>query len=199
MSDQPSSDQRQQSIKMKLLGWCDIPGYDQARESLIRYCEEVKKLEDICLAVLDASERRSTTPRGSSFEAGTAPRGSSFESGTTHGASTISPSKTCPDITLSTDPTTISRQSMLPPKSTSAILDSNPLLHGIPGREISAAKTDGAAFAQDYSAPPVLSYPADLSKTEFHQHPLAQELDMTPLEMSILGLLIPKEVKTRDF
>ncbi|KAH6896873.1 hypothetical protein B0T10DRAFT_583522 [Thelonectria olida] len=182
MSDQPSSDQRQQAIKMKLLGWCDIPGYDQARDSLIRYCEEVKKLEDICLAVLDASERQSTTPRrGSSLESSYISRKTSS---TTPESSSISPSKTCPEITISTDPSSVSRHSSrIPPRRASAILASNPLLRGMPGREISAAKTDGALFAQDTNIAPVLSYPADLSKTEFYQHPLAQELDISPLEI----------------
>ncbi|KAM5345719.1 hypothetical protein ACJ41O_011580 [Fusarium nematophilum] len=62
-----------------------------------------------------------------------------------------------------------------------------------------SAKTDGAAFAGDFGAPPILCYPDDVSKTEFYQHPLARELDMTSLEKSILGLIIPKELKSRDF
>ena len=75
----------------------------------------------------------------------------------------------------------------------------NPLLKGMPGREISAAKTDGAAFAGDVNAPSVLAYPYDLSKQKFEEHPIAKELELTSRQKAEMGLLIPKEVKSRDF
>ncbi|KPM38435.1 hypothetical protein AK830_g8137 [Neonectria ditissima] len=184
MSNDPFSEQRQQTIRMKLLCWCDIPGYPQARESLIRYCEESKKLEEVCLVILDELERRGP----SEAMAQSASADSSFMTSADNSTSSeplgSSPRRTSPDTMLSADASFDYRYSSLPsPATLSTLVASNPLLKGMPGREISAAKTDGAAFAGDLTAPPILSYPDDLSSTEFHQHPLAHELDMTPLEL----------------
>ncbi|KAF7550407.1 hypothetical protein G7Z17_g5744 [Cylindrodendrum hubeiense] len=183
MGSETLYEQRQQMIRMKLLGWCDIPGYAQARDALIRYCEESKKLEEVCLAVLDDLEHRSLremSTRTSSAE----PSFVSFEdSSPSPEPSGSSPTKATPDATISADASFDSRySSLLTPTSLSAIISSNPLLKGMPGREISPAKTDGAAFAGDITVPPILCYPEDLSGTEFCQHPLAQELEMTPFD-----------------
>lgn len=75
----------------------------------------------------------------------------------------------------------------------------NPLLKGMPGRELSASKTDGAAFAGDIDAPQILAYPMDLSRQLFSEHPLAKELELTSREKATLGLLIPEEIKSREF
>lgn len=75
----------------------------------------------------------------------------------------------------------------------------NPLLKGMPGREISPAKTDGARFAGDFEAPPVLAYPYDLSRQKFEQHPIAKELAMSQRQKVELGLILPREEKSRDF
>ncbi|KAH6997208.1 hypothetical protein EDB80DRAFT_585506 [Ilyonectria destructans] len=182
MGSEPISEQRQQMIQMKLLGWCDIPGYGQARDSLIRYCEESKKLEEVCLVVLDDLEHRclsEMSTRNSSADSSSM----SFEDSSPSPEGS-SPRKVIPDVAMSADASFDSRYSSLhSPVSISALTASNPLLKGMPGREISAAKTDGAAWARDRSAPPILCYPEDLSATEFCQHPLAQELEMTPLEI----------------
>lgn len=74
-----------------------------------------------------------------------------------------------------------------------------PLLRGVPGRELSGAKTDGASWAGDHTVPQILCYPSDLSNTQFHEHPLAKELNMSSREKAMLGLLIPRELKTRNF
>ncbi|KAF5613432.1 uncharacterized protein FSUBG_640 [Fusarium subglutinans] len=139
MSDHPFSPQQQEVIKMKLSGWCEVPGYPQARDAMVRYCEEFKKIE----------------------------------ANATQGASAIFTTATSNDNQDSA-PTT--------PLSPWVLSTSHPLLKGMPGREMSPAKTDGALFSQDLSAPPVLSYPDNLSKTEFFQHPFTRKLDMSPYD-----------------
>jgi hypothetical protein len=74
-----------------------------------------------------------------------------------------------------------------------------PLLGGMPGREISPASIDLSRMAGDFDEPPVPAYPADLSMTEFSQHPLARNLDIPPIEKASLGLLLPKELPPRSF
>jgi hypothetical protein len=69
----------------------------------------------------------------------------------------------------------------------------------MPGRELSAAKTDGAAFAVDLGVPNVLVYPNDLSRTEFCIHPLSSSLDLNTEEMARLGLIVPEERSSRNF
>lgn len=73
----------------------------------------------------------------------------------------------------------------------------DPLLKGMPGREISASKIDGAGFAGDFSAPPILTYPNDLSQQYFHQHPAVLWMEMTSREKASLGLVLPQEIKVR--
>ncbi|CAM1509133.1 Fc.00g028720.m01.CDS01 [Cosmosporella sp. VM-42] len=183
MGETPFAEQQQQMIRVKLLCWCDIPGYPDARQALLRYSEESKKLEEVCFAVLNALERRplsNISMRASSAE-------SSFMSfaGASMSPEPFSnaPRKSTPEVGMSADASFDSRYSdAFSPASLHAPPVPNPLLKGMPGREISAAKTDTAALARDLSAPPILTYPEDLSKTEFYQHPLAQELDMTSLE-----------------
>ncbi|KAL2753172.1 hypothetical protein ACRALDRAFT_1072278 [Sodiomyces alcalophilus JCM 7366] len=73
-----------------------------------------------------------------------------------------------------------------------------PLLLGFPGREISGAKTDGHCWAGDFDEPDVIAYPDDVSKTEFYQHPLAREMGLSLQQQARLGLVIPKERRSRD-
>lgn len=68
----------------------------------------------------------------------------------------------------------------------------------MPGRELSVAKTDGAAFAGDVDAPPVQAYPRDLSTTRFDQHLLAAELNMSSRDKAQLGLIFPKQLAGLD-
>lgn len=200
MGDDPFSEHHQRIIQMKLLGWCDIPEYYQVRQALLRYAEESKKLEEVCFAVLNALELRPSST--SSTRALSAD--SSFVSNTEPSASPEPFSNYArnqtPEGTFGVDAfLDLGASSLISPGSLPAPPVPNPLLKGMPGREFSAAKTDTAAFAGDVSAPPILCYPYDLSATEFHQHPLAHDLDMTSLEKAILGLLLPKELKSRDF
>ncbi|KAF6519288.1 hypothetical protein HZS61_017662 [Fusarium oxysporum f. sp. conglutinans] len=165
MSESPFSPQLQEIVKMKLSSWCEVPGYPQARDAMVRYCEEFKKLEDTS-------------------------RSSGFSANATQGASAIFTTAT-PNDNQDSAPTT--------PLSPWVLSTSHPLLKGMPGREMSPAKTDGALFSQDLSAPPVLSYPDSLSKTEFFQHPFTRKLDMSPIEQAALGLILPREIDSRDF
>ncbi|RDA93054.1 hypothetical protein CP533_0701 [Ophiocordyceps camponoti-saundersi (nom. inval.)] len=145
MSGEASSVHQQRSIHMKLFCWCDMPGYNQARESMMKYSEEVKKLEDACLEALAAAERDPSSSSSATNAAGDKP----------------GPAPPVP----------------------------NPLLRGMPGREISVSKTDTAALAGDLDAPPVLTYPHDLSGVHFHQHPLAKDLGWTSRAKAQLGLV----------
>ncbi|POR35528.1 Uncharacterized protein TPAR_04232 [Tolypocladium paradoxum] len=199
MSDDPASVQAQRAIHMKLFCWCDIPGYVQAWEAMMRYSEEVKKLENTCLEALGVIERMSigVRPRGSSTGSSFVAVSSGSKSPTvyTPGASTVgSPGNTVADMSF---PSASSNRGSARVNSAPPV--PNPLLKGMPGREISAAKTDGAAFAGDHQAPPILTYPEDLSTTEFDQHPVAKDLNMTSQEKAQLGLIIPKQIPSRDF
>lgn len=150
MSNNTPGPQQQQAIKMRLLCWCDIPGYPQAWQAMARYSEEVKKLEEVCLEALHLMEMAR-----------------------------------------------LDADSDLRPCSAPPV--PNALLKGMPGREISTAKTDGAAFAGDIDAAPVLSYPSDLSRHSFDQHPLARALSLNSRQKASLGLILPKQLKSRDF
>ncbi|CVK98149.1 uncharacterized protein FPRN_10606 [Fusarium proliferatum] len=197
MSD-PFSPQQQEVIKMKLSGWCEVTGYPQARDAMVRYCEEFKKLEGVGLAIMNDLERKSfstgsyyiASPTSSTLLDTDNSRSSGFSASATQGANAIFTTTTSNDNQDSA-PTT--------PLSPWALSTSHPLLKGMPGREMSPAKTDGALFSQDLSAPPVLSYPDNLSKTEFFQHPFTRKLDMSPAEQAALGLILPREIDSRDF
>ncbi|GAO18435.1 hypothetical protein UVI_02042500 [Ustilaginoidea virens] len=176
-----------------------------ARHSLLKYSVEFEKVEEACLSILNAAEdARSTAERitrapslsrtlspssddSRSLEA--ARDASSSHSGGGGGDAFEQPA----DASIHSSVRTCA--------ATCSPLDNyySPLLKGMPGREISAAKTDGAAFAMDFSAPDVLVYPDDLSKEDFDMHPLAKHMDMSGNEMAQLGLLLPKERPSRDF
>lgn len=201
MSPDPFSQQRQQVIQMKLLCWCDIPQYPQAREALIRYHEETKKLGEICSLILSAA--------GESIPKQRPPSDVPTEATSTESSSLKSRASTAHNSwqILSSSPRTQSFEEtfsaslaspLASPVPSTAPPVPNPLLKGMPGREFSPAKTDGARFAGDLYEPPILCYPDDISKTEFFQHPLAREFDMTSIEKSMLGLLIPKELRSRE-
>ncbi|KAI8405461.1 hypothetical protein FOFC_14940 [Fusarium oxysporum] len=198
MSESPFSPQLQEIVKMKLSSWCEVPGYPQARDAMVRYCEEFKKLEGMCLAIMNDLERKSfsigsyhvASPTSSTLFDTDTSRSSGFSANATQGASAIFTTAT-PNDNQDSAPTT--------PLSPWVLSTSHPLLKGMPGREMSPAKTDGALFSQDLSAPPVLSYPDSLSKTEFFQHPFTRKLDMSPIEQAALGLILPREIDSRDF
>ncbi|KAM0216127.1 hypothetical protein ACHAQD_008041 [Fusarium lateritium] len=178
MSEDSFSPNRREIIEMKLRCWCDVPGYPRARDALLRYTEEFKKLENVCLKVMNELERISMTTvsyqtisaDSSALSGADASHHSSLLANSLQGENTILTPNTSVDNQQFTSTT---------PTTPWVPVAFHPLLRGMPGREISPAITDGAMFARDFSAPPVLSYPDNLSKTEFFQHPFARKLDMT--------------------
>ncbi|KAH0431915.1 hypothetical protein CcaCcLH18_06742 [Colletotrichum camelliae] len=86
----------------------------------------------------------------------------------------------------------------VPPTSPESPGLPTPLLAGCPGREISGAKSDGREWAYDWDSPPVLLYPDDLSKTEFHEHPLARHIELEngfeQGQLAMYGLILPATI-----
>ncbi|KAK2606254.1 hypothetical protein QQS21_003302 [Conoideocrella luteorostrata] len=199
MNDHAPSQEGGQSFVDKFTSWCSIPTYEHARNALLRYIEEVKKAEVACLHALHTVEIKCsaaldlTSPSGYSFAVSI----DGYKSPEIL-PNTSNCSNACASDTSTIADTSIGSMRSSIHTSTTSISpeDFTPLLKGMPGREISAAKTDGAAFALDSSAPDVLSYPNDLSKSEFHVHPLAKYLDSDIQEKAQLGLIIPKELAT---
>ncbi|OAQ98356.1 hypothetical protein LLEC1_04965, partial [Akanthomyces lecanii] len=188
------------ALQTRLFSWCNIPGYDEARETLLRYTEEFKKMEEICLSTLNSLEcrRRSIcipeSPAESSFlTSSSGSNASPSPSSSFFGSEKVDHESSNPEFHYSF---TSSRSLSSSARHT---FQQSPLLRGMPGREISAAKTDGAAFAGDLDVAPMLTYPNDLSRVEFDQHPLAKYLDLSPREQTQLGLIIPKQLSSRNF
>ncbi|KAI8179455.1 hypothetical protein K4K51_003565 [Colletotrichum sp. SAR 10_75] len=86
----------------------------------------------------------------------------------------------------------------VPPTSPESPGLPTPLLAGYPGREISGAKSDGREWAYDWDSPPVLLYPDDFSKTEFHEHPLARHIELEKGweqgRLALYGLILPAKI-----
>jgi serine/arginine repetitive matrix protein 2 len=189
------------AFQTRLFSWCNMPGYAEARDALLRYTEEFKKIEVLCLSTLHSLESRRRSlciPESladasfltSSSRSSAAPSPCSSFFGSDKSAD-FEPGLQDYHHSFASGPSLCS--------STRRAAQHAPLLRGMPGREISAAKTDGAAFAGDLDAPPILTYPHDLSRHEFDQHPLARHLDMSPREKMQLGLIIPRQLSSRDF
>ncbi|KAK8147207.1 hypothetical protein G3M48_002005 [Beauveria asiatica] len=188
------------AFQTRLYSWCNMPGYAEARDALLRYTEEFKKTEVLCLSTLHSleSRRRSLcvpeSPADASFltsssRSSAAPSPCSSFFGSDKSAD-FEPGLQDSHHSFASGPSLSS--------STRRVVQHAPLLRGMPGREISAAKTDGAAFAGDLDAPPILTYPHDLSRHEFNQHPLARHLDMSPREKMQLGLIIPRQLSIEE-
>ncbi|KAG5938187.1 hypothetical protein E4U60_001443 [Claviceps pazoutovae] len=209
-SDTAFQGQDSQSFEERFLSRCSIPTYQEARQKLMSYTGEARKMEMTCLAILHAIELRSpsthtghdsrpVTPSSISFnlnrskspEATSATPSSSITSACQHASSETSTIADMSITSVRSSAYTTSVHSL--PNTTLP-----PLLKGMPGRELSPAKTDGAAFAMDFSAPDVLAYPRDLSQTEYHIHPLAVHSGLSDTEMAELGLKIPKTRSNRD-
>ncbi|KAI9147664.1 hypothetical protein HJFPF1_12694 [Paramyrothecium foliicola] len=173
------SREKQKALEMKLFCWCDIPGYPQAYNAFMLYAEEAKKLEDVCLEAMHACEglRFTFRRRASSTELQNSASSEGFRGSDTTVITPVSRPYT-PNGDASTDTALSSRASTSSGKRCSTVPSvPSPLLGGMPGREISAAKTDMAFMAGDFDTDPVRAYPHDLSLVEFCQHPLARDLD----------------------
>ncbi|KAJ6786851.1 hypothetical protein PWT90_06200 [Aphanocladium album] len=186
------------ALQTRLFSWCNMPGYAEARDALLRYTEEFKKIEVLCLSTLHSLEcrRRSLCIPKSPAE-------SSFMTSSSRSSAVPSPSSSFfgsdkSDFEVGIHDSSYSQASA---RSLSSAMrytaQHSPLLRGMPGREISGAKTDGAAFAGDTGVAPILIYPNDLSRFEFDQHPLAKHLDMSPHELEDEPLETPRLVKDK--
>ncbi|OAA49784.1 hypothetical protein BBO_01419 [Beauveria brongniartii RCEF 3172] len=151
------------AFQTRLYSWCNMPGYAEARDALLRYTEEFKKTEVLCLSTLHSleSRRRSLcvpeSPADASFltsssRSSAAPSPCSSFFGSDKSAD-FEPGLQDSHHSFASGPSLSS--------STRRAVQHAPLLRGMPGREISAAKTDGAAFAGDLDAPPILTFDSE--------------------------------------
>jgi hypothetical protein len=185
MGSDPFSETKKETIRIKLLCWCNIPDYETSRQALVRYAEETKKLEQVCLEVLDSMER---CPRAFS-EILSAETSLNYASD-----GSFSPDPGLQGHRRLTDMSYDSRDSGWSRHRLSSVLpDPHALLGGMPGREIMGSRTDLGAFVGEPSEP---QSSLDLSTTEFDEHPLARDLDMSSADKATLGLLIPKALST---
>ncbi|KAM3502119.1 hypothetical protein MY11210_009166 [Beauveria gryllotalpidicola] len=168
------------AFQTRLYSWCNMPGYAEARGALLRYTEEFKKMEVLCLSTLHSLESRRR-----SLCVPESPADASFLTSSSRSSAAPSPCSSFFGSDKSADFESGLQDSHYSFASGPSLSSSTrraaqhaPLLRGMPGREISAAKTDGAAFAGDLDSPPILTYPHDLSRHEFDQHPLARHLDI---------------------
>ncbi|OAA50518.1 hypothetical protein NOR_00968 [Metarhizium rileyi] len=191
-----------QAFDAKFTSWCSIPVYDDCRSLLLRYSEEFKKLEYICLDALPtikvqcvaALEQNSLSMLSCLASLDSSENLDMIRA-------TCAPSNIVTFETSTIEDVAFKSRRYLEECIAFFASDKHfpPLLKGMPGREMSASKTDGAAFAMDFTAPDVLIYPDDLSETEFHIHPLAINLGLTGDEMAQSGLVLPKERSSRTF
>lgn len=193
LGDNPSSEKQQAFIQEKLLIWCSLPKYQQAYKAFTQYIEEFKTIETLCFNVLQVAQNRSSRRKSGSSRSSFTPNSVVMVKSILKG-SPQSPREV-------EDQAPGSRRSVSPEFVASAPPVPNPLLKGLPGREVSPSKTDGAAFAFDDPSAPKLrvEHTSTLSKTIFDQHPLAKDLNLDSREKAQLGLLLPKQKNRRKF
>ncbi|KKO99520.1 hypothetical protein THAR02_08374 [Trichoderma harzianum] len=194
LRDNPSSDKQQAMIQEKLFIWCSLPRYEAAYKAFAQYIEEFKTIESLCFNVLQLAEKESSRRRS-----GSGPRRPSFTPNSVVMVKSIL--KGSPQSPREVESLAGFGRSNSPEFVASAPPVPNPLLKGLPGREVSPSKTDGAAFAFDDSSAPKLRVKntSTLSKTAFDQHPLAKDLNLNSREKAQLGLLLPKQKNRRKF
>lgn len=187
LSEDPFSQKQFRTIKVKLTSWCNVPSYEDSRHALLRYAEESKKLEEACFALMNAIDRRdSTTTTGSGSSKSKGKSSMDAQSRTAWIASFEGKDSEQPE-------------SHRPPSVSSAPPVPNPLLGGVPGREIFGAQTNPGAFlSSSFGEKDWRDMRSRLSKTEFDQHPIAPFLVMTSSEKAALGLLLPREIVCRQ-
>ncbi|KAI6780775.1 uncharacterized protein J7T54_001083 [Emericellopsis cladophorae] len=156
-----------EEIRIKLVSWCGLPDYEHSRQSLVRYVEETKKLEDACFEALDSIEKRTETLPGSTIRT------------TSDGMSLVSLHCQHGSVDNANESVMVSPAPPVP----------NALLLGVSGREFFAAETDPWAFGVGKGN---WKPCRPLSQNGFDEHPLARELDLTSTEKAALGLLIPR-------
>lgn len=166
MGDGPFSPRKQEIIKMKLLQWCGVPDYEEARATLSQYMWESKAFQGLCFQLLNDVNKVPSIPDSLAREISKRfndPQPSASGGGPTQRVSSASGAQT-------------------------------PSAKKAPGRELLAATTNLAAFSNnaDPGGPSNASPATDSDKDEFHQHPLVAHLNMTTAEKESLGLMVPK-------
>lgn len=181
MSQSPFSRENQEVIKTKIFSWCNISSYDESKDALTRYVEDVVKLEETCFKLLESvspDQTGSTADSTSSLLHSS--DGPSSQVLDQHSWRHLSDN--CPGQEASQHRP---RVCSAPPAA-----DSVRILKGVSGREILGAATDPSAFIEGLPSPA-------LSKAlkEYDEHPLAKHLDMSIAEKASLGLLLPRTVE----
>jgi serine/arginine repetitive matrix protein 2 len=192
MGENPSGEKQQFMIQEKVFLWCSLPKYQQAYKAFTQYIEEFKTIETLCFSVLQLAENASSRRRSGSNRSSFTPNSVVMVKSILKGS---------PQSPREVEEQVLFRRSVSPEFVASAPPVPNPLLKGLPGREVSPSKTDGAAFAFDDPSAPKLrvEHTSTLSKTVFDQHPLAKELNLDSREKAQLGLLLPKQKNRRKF
>ncbi|KAL7910685.1 hypothetical protein GGI35DRAFT_478105 [Trichoderma velutinum] len=192
LGDNPSSDKQQAMIQEKLFIWCSLPRYQAAYKAFAQYIEEFKTIESLCFSVLQLAQKESSRRKSGSHRPSFTPNSVVMVKSILKGS---------PQSPREVENLAGSRRSISPELVASAPPVPNPLLKGLPGREVSPSKTDGAAFAFDDPSAPKLRVEntSTLSKTAFDQHPLAKDLNLNSREKAQLGLLLPKQKNRRKF
>lgn len=183
--------ERQAGVRMRLLGWCGVPQYQKACTALLRYVELTRKLEEILVDIFtEHDEPEDLTP--------ISPTGELFNT-------------SAGEQSALSDRTVLSRMSSPHSSSSSSDLrtgmsleasvctETHPLFTGMPGRELSAFKTDGAAFFRDFNEPRGRSPSDEMDRAHWTQHPLAKSLALSAKEKALLGLILPTEVPDGEF
>ncbi|KAL7938598.1 hypothetical protein V8C35DRAFT_328615 [Trichoderma chlorosporum] len=158
LGNNPSSDKQQAMIQEKLFIWCSLPRYQTAYKALIQYIEEFKTIESLCFTVLQQTQKESSRRRSGSHRSSFTPNSLVMVKSILKG----SPQSPREVANLAGPKRSDSTEFVA-----SAPPVPNPLLKGLPGREVSPSKTDGAAFAfDDISAPKLrVQHTSTLSKT----------------------------------
>jgi hypothetical protein len=173
---------------MRLLDWCGVPQYSEARLALLRYAEITRKLEEVLVEVFAACDEDEDTldsPTEDLFN------------------SMIDLRIDRPDRSvLSRVSSRYSSSSSSGPQTgrsfeNSVCHETHPLFRGVPGRELSASETDGAAFFGDSNAS-IRSVPDDIARDQWTQHPLAKGLALSTKEKAFLGLILRTEISSRE-
>lgn len=192
LGENPSSERQQSFIQEKVYIWCSLPKYQQAYRAFTQYIEEFKTIETLCFNVLQLAQNASSRRRSGSSRSPFTPNSVVMVKSILKGS---------PQSPREVEDQARSSKSVSQEFVASAPPVPNPLLKGLPGREVSPSKTDGAAFAFDDPSAPKLrvEHTSTLSKTVFDQHPLAKDLNLDSREKAQLGLLLPKQKNRRKF
>ena len=183
----PASEEQYQVLQTKLLRWCNILDYEKSRESLLRYVEESKKLEETCFEILNSVESAVTDLF--MVRSGSASALSARDKSCSESLDSPVPWQSLQSQMHDSPKSNVSRPQQSPDYQVSRAL-----MSCATGRELMGAETDLSAFMDDGGHRENQSQLSlgNLSSADFDEHPLARELNMTSAEKASLGLLILK-------